>query len=143
MAQLSEWRNSFKGIRWKDSEGNLVRGAIDDLLVHEGKLTIIDYKTRGFPIKEDAASRYQHQMDIYNFLFRKNGFATEDYALLVFYYPKEMTAQGVVFTTEFVRLETSVTNAESFLSSALETLHEPIPPPSEDCTFCSWKANNF
>ena len=87
---LKIWRNNFKGIGWKDIEGNVLFGAIDDLLINGKKLITMDYKTRGFPLKEDTAEFYQDQLDIYNFLFRKNGYETEDYAFLIFYYPKEV-----------------------------------------------------
>ena len=37
---LKEWRNNFKGIRWKDKEGNLFQGAIDNLLKKGDKLIV-------------------------------------------------------------------------------------------------------
>jgi xanthosine utilization system XapX-like protein len=49
------------------------------------RLIVLDYKTRGFPLKEDTAAHYQDQLDIYNFLLRKNGYRTEDYGYLLFY----------------------------------------------------------
>lgn len=93
---LKEWRSNFKGIRWQDEQGNVLHGAIDNLLVKGKKLVILDYKTRGFALKEDTADHYQNQMDIYNFLFRKNGYETEDYAYLLFYVPKEVTETGEI-----------------------------------------------
>ena len=65
---LKVWRSNFKGIQWKDKEENLFRGAVDNILVKGKKLIVLDYKTRGFPLKEDTAEHYQNQMDIYNFL---------------------------------------------------------------------------
>jgi len=32
-ALLDEWRNNFKGVRWTDSSGNLIHGAVDNILV--------------------------------------------------------------------------------------------------------------
>ena len=60
------------------------------------KLIVLDYKTRGFPLKEDTAAHYQLQLDVYNFLLRKNDHDTEDYAYLLFYVPREVTATGEV-----------------------------------------------
>ncbi|MFH1638386.1 MAG: PD-(D/E)XK nuclease family protein, partial [Candidatus Woesearchaeota archaeon] len=85
---LNVWRNYRKGLRWKDGEGNTLMGAVDDMLEKEGKLIVLDYKTRGFPLKKDSAKYYQSQLDIYNLLLRKNGYDTEDYAYLLFYHPK-------------------------------------------------------
>ena len=67
---LNEWRSNFKGIQYKDKSGNLFRGAVDNLLQKGKKLIVLDYKTRGFPLKEDTAAHYQDQLDIYNYLLR-------------------------------------------------------------------------
>src|SRR3989338_6253605 len=48
--QLNEWRNARKGLSWADSNGNILRGAVDDLLQKGGRLIVLDYKTRGFPL---------------------------------------------------------------------------------------------
>src|SRR3989338_4774579 len=32
MPLLKEWRSNFKGISWKDGEGNVLRGAVDNIL---------------------------------------------------------------------------------------------------------------
>src|SRR3989338_1814191 len=84
---LAAWRNNFKGISYADDKGNVLHGAVDNILVKNYKLVVLDYKTRGFPLKEDTANNYQDQLDIYNFLLRKNGYETEDYAYLLFYHP--------------------------------------------------------
>ena len=48
---LKIWRSNFKGIQWTDKKGNLFHGAIDNLLKKGKKLIVLDYKTRGFPLK--------------------------------------------------------------------------------------------
>ena len=86
--KLQIWRNNFKGIEYLDKKsGILLRGAIDNLLITGKKLIVLDYKTRGYPLKEDTHKHYQTQMDIYNFLLRKNNYETEDFTYLLFYYP--------------------------------------------------------
>ncbi|MCR4368692.1 MAG: PD-(D/E)XK nuclease family protein [archaeon] len=62
---LEEWRNNFVGIRWKDAQGNAYSGAIDNLLIKGDKLIVLDYKTRGYPVKEDTHEYYRDQMHIY------------------------------------------------------------------------------
>jgi len=93
VGKLDVWRNNFKGIVWEDG-GNVLRGAIDNILVKDGKLIVLDYKTRGYPLKEDTAGHYQLQLDVYNFLLRKNGYESEDYGFLLFYVPREVTETG-------------------------------------------------
>src|SRR3989338_5382367 len=64
--KLKVWRSNLKGIQWKDKEDDLFKGAVDNILVKGKKLIVLDYKTRGFPLKEDTAEHYQDQLDIYN-----------------------------------------------------------------------------
>ncbi|MBI2499287.1 hypothetical protein HYV88_03540 [Candidatus Woesearchaeota archaeon] len=57
--KLKIWRNNLKGIEYKDEENDvLLHGAVDNLLVKDKKLIVLDYKTRGFPLKEDTHEHY-------------------------------------------------------------------------------------
>src|SRR3989344_6526702 len=138
---LKEWQNNFKGIKWEDKEGNLLHGAIDNLLVKGKKLIVLDYKTRGYALKEDTADHYQNQLDIYNFLLNKNGYETEDYAFLLFYVPKEVMETGeVIFDTELVKRKISIKNAERLFNSAIKLLNDECP--DKTCLWCEvneWK----
>jgi len=137
---LGEWRNNRKGIRWTDPVGNVLMGAVDNILEKDGKLIVLDYKTRGFPLKEDTAEHYQDQLDLYNFLLRKNGYDTEDYAYLLFYYPTEVNESGdVIFETELVKMKISIKNAERIFTEAIAVLESEMPSPSENCEYCKWK----
>ena len=137
---LKEWRSNFKGIPWKDNEGNLFRGAIDNLLKKQDKLIVLDYKTRGYPLKEDTAAHYQDQLDIYNLLLRKNSYKTEDYAYLLFYHPNKVKSNGnVVFNTDLVKMKVNIENAENIFKKAKKVLKGKMPKPSEECEFCEWK----
>lgn len=91
---MKAWRNNLKGIRWEDKDGNILFGAVDNILQKGKKLIVLDYKTRGYALKEDTADHYQNQLDLYNFLLKKNGYETEDYAFLLFYVPKEVLETG-------------------------------------------------
>lgn len=136
---LEVWRNNFKGIQWNDEKGNLLRGAVDNILQKGKKLIVLDYKTRGYPLKEDTAKYYQDQLDIYNFLLRKNGYETEDYAYLLFYHPDRVNENGnIVFHTDLVRMDISVKNAERIFNKAVKVLEGNMPEPSDNCQFCEW-----
>lgn len=115
-----------------------MRGAIDDLLIKK-KLIVLDFKTRGYPLKDDTHEHYQDQLDIYNLLFRKNGYETEDYSYLAFYYPTSMDDAGkAVFKAELKKMKTDPENAEKLFKMAIKTLEGPIPKGSKDCGFCRW-----
>lgn len=136
---LKVWRSNFKGIEWKDKKGNLFHGAIDNLLKKGKKLIVLDYKTRGFPLKEDTHEHYQDQMDIYNFLLRKNGYQTEDYTYLLFYHPHQVEPNGhVCFNNDLVKIRVNIKNVENIFKKAVQVLEAEIPAPSEGCAFCQW-----
>jgi len=139
MDLLKVWRNNLRGIQWNDSSGNLFRGAVDNILRHGSKLVVLDYKTRGYPLKEDTAAHYQNQLDIYNLLLRKNGFKTEDYAYLLFYHPERVNDDGTVtFNTDLVKMKIDVRNAERIFKRAIEVLDGEEPEKGEECEYCAY-----
>ncbi|MBT3281611.1 MAG: hypothetical protein HN374_01415 [Cryomorphaceae bacterium] len=136
---LKIWRSNFKGIQWTDKKGNLFRGAVDNILVKGKKLVVLDYKTRGYPLKEDTHEHYQDQMDIYNFLLRKNGYETEEYTYLIFYHPHKVEENShVCFNTDIVKIKVNIKNAENIFKKAVKVLGDEMPEASEECSFCKW-----
>ena len=139
-ALLEIWRSNFKGIQWKDKDGNTLRGAVDNILKKGKNLIVLDYKTRGFPLKEDTAAHYNDQMNLYNFLLRKNDYKTEDYAYLIFYYPNRVHENGDVdFHAELVKMKISVKDGEKLFNDAIKCLEGDLPEAKEECEFCRWK----
>jgi len=137
---LKAWRNNLKGIQWTDKKGNLFRGAVDEILKKGKKLIVLDYKTRGYPLKETTADYYQDQLDIYNLLLRKNGYETEEYAYLLFYHPNKVHENGDVdFHSELIKMKISVNNAEKIFEKAIKVLEGTEPKSSKECGFCEWK----
>ncbi|MDD4898506.1 MAG: PD-(D/E)XK nuclease family protein [Methanocellales archaeon] len=136
---LQVWRNNFKGIQWTDDKGNVFMGAVDNILKIEDKLIVLDYKTRGYALKEDTHKYYQDQMDIYNFLLRNNGYQTEDYTYLLFYHPNKIDENGSVdFHADLIKIKINVKNAEDIFKRAVDVLEGEMPEPSDECGFCKW-----
>ena len=132
---LNLWRNNFKGISWTDKGGNILHGAIDNLLINGKKIIVLDYKTRGYPCKDDTHEHYQLQLDVYNFLLRKNGYETEDYAFLLFYHPKEVLENGnIVFNTDLKKMKVDIKKAEEMFNKAINLLNDECP--KESCKWC-------
>ena len=140
---LKTWRNNLKGIEYYDEENDvLLHGAVDNLLSKEGKLIVLDYKTRGFALKEDTAHHYQDQLDIYNFLLRKNGYETEDYAYLLFYLPEQVMETGEFkFKNELVKMKIDINHAEMLFKRAVKIVKGELPEAGKDCVFCKWREN--
>jgi len=133
--KLKIWQSNLKGIRYEDNKGNILHGAVDNILVNGKKLIVLDYKTRGFPLKEDTHKSYQNQLDIYNFLLRKNGYETEDYGFLLFYMPNKVNDNGeVVFDTSLVKVKVNVKNGENVFIKGLELINNGCP--KERCVWC-------
>ena len=140
---LKTWRNNLKGIEYYDKENDvLLHGAVDNLLNNNGKLIVLDYKTRGFALKEDTAHHYQDQIDIYNFLLRKNGYETEDYSYLLFYLPEQVMETGEFkFKNELVKMKVDVEHAEYLYKKAIKIVKCEMPEAGKDCVFCKWREN--
>lgn len=89
---IDAWRDSMHhGIKFfHEPSGLIIRGGIDDVWVTpEGVLHIADYKatsTSGEPSLDDAWYRqgYKRQMEVYQWLFRKNGFKVSDIGYFVY-----------------------------------------------------------
>jgi len=136
--KLKIWQSNFKGVSFTDKKGNILHGAVDNLLVKGKKLIVIDYKTRGFPLKEDTHKHYQLQLEFYNFLLRKNGYETEDYAFLLFYVPKEVMPTGeIIFDTILKKMKINIKEAEKAWKKAIKLLNGNCPKKS--CEWCEGK----
>ncbi|MEW6722062.1 MAG: PD-(D/E)XK nuclease family protein [Candidatus Micrarchaeota archaeon] len=135
--ELPQWQNNRKGLRWADRRGNVLRGAVDEILVKNGMLAVLDFKTRGFPLKPDTHEHYQDQVDIYSFLLEKNGRRTEPYAYLLFFHPEEVRRNGeVAFHKDLVKMDVSPKSAERLFRRALRALDGRMPKAAKDCDFC-------
>ncbi|MEM2130935.1 MAG: PD-(D/E)XK nuclease family protein [Candidatus Woesearchaeota archaeon] len=135
---LNKWRDNRIGISFTDENGNILKGAIDNLLIKGKKLIVLDYKTRGYDVKEDTHEHYVPQLNFYNLLFRKNGFETEDYSYLLFYHPDKIVENIFLFHTHLVKIEVNIKEAEKIWKDALNLLEGPMPK-SEDCEYCKYR----
>jgi len=138
---LKKWRNGHSGLNFKDKAGNELRGSVDEVLcTNEGDLIVLDFKTRGSKLKEDTAEHYRLQLDVYNFILRRNGFTTEDYSVLLFFYPRAFKEDGtVIFNKQLVKMSVNVNHAETMFNNAIKLLQGKKPALNYDCSFC--KAN--
>ncbi len=87
--KLNEWRNNFKGIQFLHEPTNfLVFGAIDALWIKpDGTLIIVDFKAtskKEVNLESDWQISYKRQMEVYQWLFRKNGFQVDDTGYFVY-----------------------------------------------------------
>ena len=142
MEKLNIWRNNFKGLQYRDPKsGIILRGAIDELFVTaDNKHDPLDFKTRGYPRKEDTHEHYQHQMDIYSYLLSKNGMKPVGFAILIFYHPVKINEQHhVEFDPDPVKVRTNPERGSRIFLDAVDCLLlEEEPEPSESCDWCAF-----
>lgn len=143
LEKLDVWRNNFKGLRYTDPKSGMVlMGALDDLFVtSDGKYVPLDFKTRGFPLKENTHEHYQNQMDIYSFLLEQNGMESAGFAILIFYHPKSVDKEcNVDFQPDLVKVKTNPGSGKKLFLRATDCLLSGKEPEAgEDCPFCNWK----
>lgn len=89
--RMEEWRDALRrGITYLHTPTNLlVRGGVDDVWVNpEGELIIVDYKATskkvGPSTEADLYDSYKRQLEIYQWLFRQNGFVVSPTVYFVY-----------------------------------------------------------
>ena len=89
--RMDEWRDALRrGIQYHHVPTNiLVRGGIDDVWVNPaGEFIIVDYKATSKKIgpstEDDLYDSYKRQLEIYQWLFRKNSFAVSPTVYFVY-----------------------------------------------------------
>ncbi len=142
LEKARSWRTEPK---WCDPEtGAVLRGGVDDLLrSRDGKIIVLDYKTRGYPPKGEngAPPYYERQVNLYNLILRENGRDTEDFGLLLYYYPDHILENGdFLFHKEIRRVNVDIDAARQMVRDAVETLNGGIPAHDSDCEYCGWNA---
>lgn len=90
---LDSWRHNFTGVTYYDEVNNLhLFGAVDDIWQDDnGKLIVVDYKAtaKDKPVTELGPiggwqDMYRRQMEIYQWLLKKNGFEVNDTGYFVY-----------------------------------------------------------
>lgn len=139
--KLDVWRNNWKGLRAEFPEFNLeLKGAIDDLLVREdGKVTPFDFKTRGYPTKEDTHLHYQHQLNLYALLLERNGMEPSGNGYLLFFWPTSYALGGAQFATEVVKMTAVAEHGQDLLKKVAAILADKMPAMHATCAFCLFR----
>ena len=137
--KVIQWRKMRSGLVWEDNEGNKLSGAVDDMLIRKNKLIVLDFKTGGYPPKETLAERYKLQLNLYNFLLGKEGFKTENFSYILFFYPSHVAKKNnVSFNTELIKIPLDKEQPLNLFKKAITILSKEMPDPDKACGFCFW-----
>jgi len=161
---LDQWRGWRTALVLEDKEsGAVLSGMLDDLglkrfdknksfarpdlqsksgLGHQMEFVPLDYKTRGFDVKEGGESFYFNQLNCYALLLRENGMPPAGHAYLIYYIPKDVAELGMTrFDVVPKRVEVNADTALETMRGAVKLLAGPMPETNQ-CEYCAW-ANNF
>ncbi|MBM4135172.1 MAG: PD-(D/E)XK nuclease family protein [Nitrospira sp.] len=146
-SSLDEWRENFKGVRFHHSPTNLlITGAVDDLWVAPSKeVIVVDYKATAkagtVSIDADWQISYKRQMEIYQWLVRRQGLTVSPTGYFV--YCNGQDAEGFNERVEFKVSVLPYVGNDSWVESTLQGLKnclmlDAAPEPSKNCEFCGY-----
>ncbi len=149
--QINHWREArTAGITFHHTPTNFfITGGIDDVWVDPyGELIIVDYKatSKNGEVNIDAEWQigYKRQMEVYQWLFRKNGFDVSKTGYFVYANgntDKEAFDGKLEFDVKLIPYEGDDGWVEQALSDAHRCLGEAaIPPAGPGCEFCEYRA---
>jgi len=153
--RMDEWRDALRrGIRYLHTRTNLfIRGGIDDVWVKpDGELFIVDYKAtskkEGPSSDADLYDSYKRQMEIYQWLFRQNGFKVSPTGYFVYVNGKS-DAKAFDGKLEFDVALIAYTGDDAWVEPAIVAMKEmlmgdEIPPVGISfgggpCDFCTYR----
>ncbi|MEK7611907.1 MAG: PD-(D/E)XK nuclease family protein [Patescibacteria group bacterium] len=138
---LNRWRGWKGGLSFYEKSLDAVMvGALDDCIVNEDGYIPVDYKTRGFELKEGGEGFYKNQLNCYSLLLEENNLPQPGYAYLIYFIPKELQPGGQVnFTVEVKEVKTSADDARKAFRDAVKTIERDIPDIGSACQFCAWQ----
>ncbi len=147
--RMDEWRDALKrGIRYLHKPTNLlVSGGVDDVWVTPNKeLLIVDYKATAkegdVSLDADWQDGYKNQMEIYQWLFRQNGFKVSDTGYFV--YVNGLTDRKAFdgrleFDVKLIPYTGNTDWIEQILQDIKKCLDNPeIPEAAASCDYCAY-----
>lgn len=147
--RIEEWRDSLRrGVQYLDEKANLIlSGGVDDVWVNpKSELIVVDYKatSKSSEVNLDADWQigYKRQMEIYQWLFRKNGFKVAETGYFVYCNgdaDKEAFDGKLEFDVKIIPYKGDDSWVENALVDAKKCLmSSKIPKPADDCDYCNY-----
>lgn len=149
--QIDEWRQNFKGVQYHHESTNLIiTGAIDDLWVDgNGNHIVVDYKATA---KKDPVTDidqgwqigYKRQMEIYQWLLRRNDLPVSDTGYFV-YCTGRPDAEAFDARIDFDIHLIPYTGNDGWVEPKIIELHaclnqDETPAADSECSYCQYVA---
>ncbi len=149
---LPEWRDDFYkyiGANTLHQPTNLqICGIVDDIWINPQKeLIIVDYKatstTQEISLEDEYKQGYKRQAEIYQWIFRQNGFPVAKLAYFVFANAsknREKFDGRLEFEVSIIPHEGDDSWVEPTIFKIKECLDsDQIPPAGPDCEYCAYR----
>jgi len=148
-AEMDEWRENFKGVRYLHEPTNLIiTGAIDDLWIDGGgRYIVVDYKATAkkepvTTLDADWTAGYKRQIEIYQWLLRRNGLDVSDTGYFVYCTGRPDAAAfdaRIDFDVHLIPHEGSDTWVEPTIFELHTCLQqEEVPAAAPGCDYCAY-----
>jgi len=147
---MDKWRDALRGgIQFHHAPTNLLlTGGIDDVWqLRDGKLAIVDYKStstlKEINLDDQWKQAYKRQMEIYQWLFRQNGFDVSNTGYFV-YVNADTSRAGFHDTLNFTSQIIAYVGNDAWVEAAVLAAHACLcadspPEPSPQCDWCSYR----
>jgi len=146
---LNKWRNNRQGVQYLHKPTNLlIQGAIDDVWINsKGELHVVEYKATSqnnqVSIDADWQISYKRQMEVYQWLLRKNNFSVSNIGYFVYCNgdtDRKAFDKKIEFDITVIPYEGDDDWVEKTIFSAHKCLmSNDIPERGEDCDFCRYR----
>ena len=154
---MEDWRNNFRGIRFlHEATNQVITGAIDDVWqsMETDQLHIVDYKSTSKKEDPDIESGwgfgYKRQMEVYQWLFRQNGFDVNEKGYFLYINGRKdtgfydtgndgETVGRMLFRTTLIPYDGDTGWVDDVIYQCRDTLRgDEIPEGSERCDRCRY-----
>jgi CRISPR/Cas system-associated exonuclease Cas4 (RecB family) len=148
--KINEWRDSLhRGISYQMPDSNIViSGGVDDVWVNQaGEYMIVDYKATSkeseVNLDADWQIGYKRQMEIYQWLFRQNGFKVSRTGYFVYcngITDKKAFDGKLEFDIKIIPYIGDDSWVEKTIHNMIDCLKSDVLPQSgADCDFCRYR----
>lgn len=146
--KINEWRNNFKGVAFHHEKTNfIISGAVDDVWINQEteELIVVDYKATAINSQINSIWQisYKRQMEIYQWLLKKNGFRVSDVGYFVYCNGKtdqRAFDSKLEFDVDLIPYKGNDDWVEQTLVDIKNCLmSNEIPKSNEDCNFCKYR----
>jgi len=147
--KMDTWRYNFTGVQYYHEPTDfLVFGAVDDIWVNSKKeLHVVDYKTTStkevITLTGGYKEAYKRQMEVYQWLLRKNDFVVSDLGYFVYcngLKDKKAFDGKLEFDIKLIPYEGKTDWIEAALVEIKKTLmSDEMPESSPECDYCVYR----